>query len=139
MVGLNKVEQKIINDIGEYGWHCMNVGAGGGEPNFSYSIGFSKTLGCPEVLIFGLRQDVMHGMLWGMFEAFQSGRIAEPASKWLEPLPGYECELRFLSPSQKGKGHFGSALWYWHKYLGNSAPLARRKRQIAALGRGRSP
>jgi hypothetical protein len=36
-------EQKILADLNEYGWHCMNVVEDDGHPPWTYTIGFFET------------------------------------------------------------------------------------------------
>ena len=42
--------------------------------SFSYTIGFQKTLGHPELIVFSLNGKVAHGVFWDMFRAIRDGR-----------------------------------------------------------------
>lgn len=120
MPELNGFERDLILNVEKFGWHAMLVGAGEGDPNFAYSVGFSSTLGGPEVIIFGLKSDVLHSMLWQVFDAAREGRKIEGGTIWSDVLDGYECEMRSVHPSRLREDWFNSSLWYWRRYLGRS-------------------
>ena len=54
--------EKVEKDIAEYGWHVISV-ACPDSPDFSYSVGFEKTLDHPEVIMSGLDMKLMHQLL----------------------------------------------------------------------------
>ncbi len=58
-------EAKLASDIERYGWHCLHVAPGVGEEgaHFTYTIGLAKTLGHPELAIFGMGRDAAHAIL----------------------------------------------------------------------------
>jgi hypothetical protein len=56
-------ERKILADIAEYGWHCMNVVEDDGHPPWSFSIGFYETWQYPELIIIGRSRATAHQML----------------------------------------------------------------------------
>jgi hypothetical protein len=42
-VGEDAPEQKVIDDIAKYGWHCVNIMAEGEVGPFSFTVGLFKT------------------------------------------------------------------------------------------------
>jgi hypothetical protein len=55
---------QILDHIERFGWHCLHVHPNEpGQSFFSYSIGFFRTYGAPEVVIFGLEQTKAHSLL----------------------------------------------------------------------------
>jgi hypothetical protein len=52
-----KFLETVSRDISDRGYHFIFVGAGDGDPPFSYSVGLSKTWQHPELLIVGLNMD----------------------------------------------------------------------------------
>lgn len=46
------VRDKAFADVDNYGWHYYRI-LGGPTPSWSYSIGFEKSFGCPEVVMAG--------------------------------------------------------------------------------------
>src|SRR5688572_26369876 len=57
---MHPADQKILNDIEEFGWSVMIVA--GGEQEFAYTIGIHQTFGQPEFLIFGFSRETLHAL-----------------------------------------------------------------------------
>ena len=63
-VALDEAEQQCVDDIAEFGCHILKVFDNKGElPDFAYSVGFPISVGQPEVIILGLRLELMHSMI----------------------------------------------------------------------------
>ncbi|MDR7134068.1 hypothetical protein J2X06_001252 [Lysobacter niastensis] len=76
---LTTLDQKIADDIREYGWHCLHVfPTQDGQDCFTYSIGFSESYGAPEVLIFGLERQKAHSLLDECARLFRDGHAISP-------------------------------------------------------------
>lgn len=54
-----KAEEHIIKDIEKYGFHIICIEDDGYLPGFAYTIGLYHTYQHPEVIIFGLKTEVM--------------------------------------------------------------------------------
>ncbi len=67
-------ERKFVANIREYGWSGTSVSAEDGHLGFSYTTGFWKMLAFPELIIFSLRPEAAHEMLWNIFRAREAGR-----------------------------------------------------------------
>ena len=109
---MDDAEQKVHDDIATYGWHTVNVFEDDVGPGFQYSIGFHRTFGHPEVLIFGQRSDVMHGMLTRIATGLRAGRRYDDGAPAGDILDGYECLFRPI-PATAVPEYFGWALWYY--------------------------
>ena len=59
---MDERDQKVLNDIEEYGCHVLNVLEGDGEPSFTYSIGINKRQNKPDILILGLKSKLAHSI-----------------------------------------------------------------------------
>src|SRR3954470_5936666 len=81
---LNRIEQRIVDCVEEYGWFAMSVSpaADSDDPEewFTYTIGLPKSHGWPEIICFGLGGDVAHGLL--------SDAIAECETRGIDPHAG---------------------------------------------------
>ena len=57
-----KILEKAKSDIAQYGWSFMNVDADQVRrmESISYAIGFEKSYGHPEIIIFGLPAEPAH-------------------------------------------------------------------------------
>jgi len=40
-IGDDVSERKVIDNIAQYGWHCMNILAEGDSPGFAFTVGTS--------------------------------------------------------------------------------------------------
>jgi hypothetical protein len=77
----SEYERGILANIEEHGWFCTTVFDPNGEqPSFSYSVGFTKTLNCPEFIVFGLPTKLMPSMLWNVFRQISAGATSSRAS-----------------------------------------------------------
>ena len=115
----NEYERKLLANIESYGWQCTSVGAGDGQPCFSYTIGLFQSFGYPELMIIGLPSDVAHGVLSVAANAAHEGKplnVDEPIDSLVE---GYSCV--FVKVPEESYGQYVlSASWY---YEGNAFPL----------------
>jgi Domain of unknown function (DUF4262) len=112
--GLNRIERDILDNIDKHGRFCMSVfDEEGGAPPFAYSIGFTKTLSCPEFIIFGLNQKTSHAILWNTFHAIQQGKTPTDGQRWEELAQGFECIIRSVHPTNIVREYLNSAIWFW--------------------------
>jgi hypothetical protein len=56
-------EQKVIDDIADFGWHCVNTLAEDEHVAYSFTVGLFQSYGHPELIIFGLPSQVAHQVL----------------------------------------------------------------------------
>ena len=105
-------ESKIHADIARVGWSAIGVPEDDEGPAFEYSIGFLAMFQQPEVLIFGQRLEVMHGMLARIAESFGIGQQIDAGSTSDQILDGYICVFRAV-PFEQYRNYLGYALWYY--------------------------
>ena len=55
---LSPAELRLLDDVEEQGVHVVHVPAAGEQPGHSYSVGLWESFGQPEVLVFGLPEDI---------------------------------------------------------------------------------
>jgi Domain of unknown function (DUF4262) len=112
-------EQKLLDDVQKFGWHCMNVFGDEEHEPFSYTVGLFHTYGHPELLIYGLPREVAHSVLSIAAEAAARGsaiNLAEPTDQLLED---YSCVFVPV-PITEYPEHVGFARWY---YDGDNFPV----------------
>ena len=90
----------------------MNVAEHDRGPGFQYSIGFQRTFDHPEVVIFGQRAEVMHGMLTAIADELRAGRRYDDGRPVSDLLDGYVCLFRPVPPARV-PDFFGRALRYY--------------------------
>jgi hypothetical protein len=112
-------EQKLLDNIRKFGWHCMQISGDDEHEAFSYTVGLFQTYGHPELLIYGLPPEIAHAVLTIVADAAANGQalnLGEPTDALLE---GYSCV--FVSvPLIEYPEHFGFARWY---YEGDGFPV----------------
>ena len=115
----SQYERELLANIRTHGWQCTSVGAGEGQPCFSYSIGLFQSFGYPELLIIGLPSRFAHEMLTIAANAARPGNplnVQEPTDALLE---GFSCAFVKV-PESAYDEYVLSASWY---YEGNAFPL----------------
>jgi hypothetical protein len=86
-------------DIDKYGWAVQLVGAGETDPPFAYSIGMWKTLRQPEILVFGLRFELMGYLVNAAGNlAKQTGQALPLHTRVPDILSGVDIEFRAVAP-----------------------------------------
>jgi hypothetical protein len=73
-IGNDLGERKILADIAEHGWHCVNVVEDDGHPPWSFSIGFHDTWRYPELIIIGRSRPTAHQMLSTIADELDANR-----------------------------------------------------------------
>ncbi len=118
-IGKDAPEQKVIDDIARYGWHCVNVLADDRGGPFSFTIGVFQTYRLPELVIFGLPSIVAHQVLAIVVEKIQSGTPLDMSAPTDELLENYPC-LFIPVPESAYENYLGFCLWY---YQGQQFPM----------------
>ena len=96
----DSILQNAIDDVAEFGWHCLSVGSDGTAPNFSYSVGWPESLQAPECIVFGLPAKLQHSMLWEIYRQVQAGLTLVDGERISNVLQGYDCIARKVHDSQ---------------------------------------
>jgi hypothetical protein len=118
-VGSDASERKVLADVEEYGWHCLNIHAEGDSAPWTFTIGLYKTWKFPELIIVGLKQDVAHAVLNNVAVDLKKGIKPDLASPTGDLLENYMC-CYIEVPKSQYREHVGTARWY---YGGNDFPL----------------
>lgn len=99
-------------NLAEYGWHVAQVfSEDNSYPPFAYTIGLEAKFDHPEVVIFGLNNDLdfMHRVLNGIGSRVEKGEHFLHGSMKKGILPGYTCAFaRF--PKSAYEDHLGRAI-----------------------------
>jgi hypothetical protein len=109
---MDATEKKCLEDIDKYGCHVIHVLAEGNLPPFTYSVGIERSMGHPEAIVIGLRQEVAHFIIneyCSRIRAGSSFKVGERVQGFLE---SYDCEMRGVSPSFY-KEYVGWNLWLY--------------------------
>jgi len=118
-VGEDESEQKVIDDIANFGWHCVHIIAEENLPEYSFTVGLFQTYKHPELIIFGLPSKISHHILGVAADAAKSDHpidLTQPTGALIE---NYSCCFAQV-PTSEYQEHVGYSRWY---YKGNDFPL----------------
>jgi len=118
-VGEDASEQKVIDDVKKYGWHCVHIAAEDESPPFSFTLGLYHTYNHPELIIFGLPGKIAHQIFCIAADAAKEGKpinVGKPTEDFVEGYP----TLFVRVPKREYREHVGFCRWY---YNGNDFPL----------------
>jgi len=105
-------DQKLFDDIENFGWHCLHVLEEDELQPFSFTIGLYATFGHPEVLIYGLQRSTAHEILALVAEAAKSGKPIDASLPTEDLLYGFSCVLVPIAKDQYEE-HLGTAMWFY--------------------------
>lgn len=109
-------ERRILDSIEAHGWYAVHrFDPELEKPNFTYTVGFTKTLNAPEFIVFGLHRDVMFDMLAGIFEQVKAGRKIGDNQVWKGLSEDFECVGRKASHPDLFSKYATLADWYWKR------------------------
>lgn len=113
-------ERKIVGNVCKHGCHINYVfDPDEEEPNFAYSVGFPATLNQPEVIVFGLSQDVMGFMINETLRKCRRGFQLTDRAEISGLLEGHRCIMRAIQPHFIIPDYFNSAMWYRRYKIGD--------------------
>jgi len=70
---LDDQEKNFVSHVREHGWFRTNVFEESGSPGFSYTTGFWLGLKAPEIIVFSLKSEIAHDVLWDVYRAIDAG------------------------------------------------------------------
>ncbi|WP_210337737.1 DUF4262 domain-containing protein [Ensifer sp. ENS02] len=115
---LDQNEQRFVAQIRQHGWFDTHVFEDSEGPGFSYSTGMWITAEHPELIVFGLKRDVAHDVLWGLYNIARSGSQLQPGArtdKAFARLPAFV----FPVAKRRYKEFMGWSRFFYH---GNDFP-----------------
>ncbi|HEX6803641.1 MAG TPA: DUF4262 domain-containing protein [Terriglobales bacterium] len=104
-------ERKLVDDVEKHGCHVLSVREEGGFPGWCYTIGLADVLGCPELIVIGLKLDVAHWLLNECARRLQQGLRLEESQRVDGLLSNVECEFRAIE-KRWIRQTMGYAVWY---------------------------
>jgi hypothetical protein len=118
----DEAESFILDCVKDPGWAVQLIDAGDttDEPAFAYTVGLFHNYKHSELIVFGLRPELMHSMLNIVAERIKAGRTFAPGDRLAEVIEGFEVTLRAVLLPKSFKEHVGYARWF---YKGNAFPL----------------
>lgn len=109
---LTPVERKALTDIDESGLHIVHVPSEDGGAAYSFSIGLWHSFEQPEVVVFGLPEDVAHELLNSIADEAGEDKKFRAEERHDELLIGYP--VRFVEVPKSAYARFlGLAQWVY--------------------------
>lgn len=122
---LNQFEEGILNNIRDSGCHITGVFDPDGEaPGFAYSVGFTETVGQPEVIVFGLDFQLMAAMINETLDQCRKGLVLSDGLRIADLLDGFECIARLVPAENIVVDYLNSAMWFHKRRTGEELSKA---------------
>lgn len=110
-VPMASIQQRIHDDVSRFGWHVVKVLGDEDFPAFAYTVGLTVTYEHPEVIVFGIGDDLdlMHHLLAVIQRRVEKGEAFHHGARKTGILPGVSCHFaRF--PTSAYEEHLGQAV-----------------------------
>jgi len=109
-----EAEKRIIHDVEKYGFHKALLEDDGYLPGFVYSIGLYKTYQHPEIMIFGLKTDVMNHLLHSLAEEIKKGVKFKTGIDYNGIISDYP--IRFIEVAKEHyPDYLGYCGWFYNR------------------------
>jgi hypothetical protein len=106
-------EDFIEETVTRHGWAVEVIRAEGDLPAFAYTIGLHRSFGGPEIIVVGLRHEVMHAMLNACGERLRAGESLPVGTPFAGILDDYPVLFRPVRSPESYREHMGYALWFY--------------------------
>jgi hypothetical protein len=112
-------EQRVLDNIAKYGWHCLNILEESSYPPFTFTIGLYHTWNFPELIVIGFKSDVAQAVFSSVADSLRAGKPLNLDMPNADLLEGYSCYFVEV-PKRQYREYVGFGRWF---YQGNSFPL----------------
>lgn len=106
-------EKKVLENIETHGCHIVQVREDQAGPGWSYTIGLYERLGCPEIIVLGLKDLVAAHVLNDAAGRMRDGAIFHERDRHVDLLENVECEFRAVDSKWLKQGLMGYANWFY--------------------------
>jgi hypothetical protein len=107
-----EAKERIIADIEDFGCHLALLEGDNYLPAFVYSIGLYKKFNHPEIICFGLKTEVMAGILNHALDLVKNGETLEKGKLYSGFLVGYD--IQFIEVEKEYyQNYVGYAGWFY--------------------------
>ena len=107
----NGADDKIIEDVRNYGWSVIMIDATEYLPSFAYTIGLWKSYAHPEIIAFGLTVKSLHEILNIAGENIKSGKTYQSDIIYSDFFIQGNSQLISVDP-RSIRDYFGYAIWF---------------------------
>lgn len=103
-------DDKLIEDIQNYGWTVMLIEASEYLPSFAYTVGLWKNYNHPELISFGLTTKTLHSILNVGGELVKDGHRLQVGGNYDDFFENGTAQFIQVDPRSL-KDYFGYAIW----------------------------
>ena len=97
---LTQHERDVLVRLEAMGWFVNEIAADDNGPGFAYSFGLYKTFQHPEIIMFGLPENMMHQLINDIGKQLRGGSSAyRDGSNSSDLLEGYPCKFHQVDPA----------------------------------------
>jgi hypothetical protein len=94
------------------------------DDRFAYSVGFTRTVKQPEVIVFGFSTELSAAVINGLLDMCREGLVMEDWKEIDGLLKGHNCVLREVEPECIVPYYFNSAIWFAEQETGHELTRA---------------
>lgn len=109
---MDPAEEQALADIETYGCHILQVMAEDTAPPFSYTIGITRQLQKPEIVVVGLKEPIAKFVINEYNKRLKRGESFRPGTFYSGFLEGFDCVFEEVHPKHY-REYFGWALWLY--------------------------
>ena len=115
--GNDEAERRVIDDVRRVGWHIIGIEGDSEGPAFAFSVGLYHTFEQPEIIVVGLKMEIMATVINGIGYQMKSGHCFEDWHESDQVLEGYPCIFRRVTRDLY-PDYLGFAMWFYeYKYF----------------------
>ena len=118
---LSDYESQLLADIEQFGFQVTTVvDPDGGNPPFSYSVGFTQSLGQGEVIVVGLAPESGNWVIHDFYEKVREEGIRfADGLRISEILSEAELVCRAVPQAKITRDYLNSAIWFHRRQFGS--------------------
>ena len=99
-------DEKLVADVKAYGWHVVKIFEKDETPGWAFSVGLYKNFNHPEIVVFGLNDEVAHSLINAIGDVVRAGKRFAADGLYSDLIDTYSCIFKPVIP-----------VWY-HDFLG---------------------
>jgi hypothetical protein len=107
-------ERIVLNNVADYGWHCVNIIEDDGCPPWSFTIGLYESYGFPELIIIGRSRATAHTMLKTLADDIEMNDPPDLTNPDGLLLLGHKCHFLEVH-ARYYSDYVGFAKWFYRK------------------------
>jgi hypothetical protein len=113
-VAEDEPERIVLNNIADYGWHCVNIIEDDGCPPWSFTIGLYESYGFPELIVIGRSRATAHAMLNTLADDIEMNDPPDLTDPDGHLLLGMKCHFLEVH-TRYYSDYVGFAKWFYRK------------------------